>query len=255
MSKPRVLIADDHTLVVEAFETLLAPTCDLIGHVADGRAMVAAARTHRPDVIVVDIGMPLLNGLDAGRQVKQFDASIGLVFVTMNEDPELAAEAFRAGASAYLLKRSASSELLDAILTALCGGEPARVTSWEASPQRAVEASAPQGGLRILLAEDNTINQRVALGLLKKLGYRADVVSNGREAVEALAQQAYDLILMDCQMPELDGFAATVEIRQREGEQRHEQDAGPGKPAPGPSGTTSPGARLPGGHSRVPGRR
>src|SRR6266550_608464 len=115
MSKPRVLIADDHTLVVEAFETLLAPSCDLIGHVADGRAMVAAARTHRPDVIVVDVGMPLLNGLDAGRQVKQFDASIGLVFVTMNEDPELAAEAFRAGASAYLLKRSASSELLDAI--------------------------------------------------------------------------------------------------------------------------------------------
>jgi len=115
MSKPRVLIADDHTLVVEAFETLLAPSCDLIGHVADGRAMVAAARTHRPDVIVVDIGMPLLNGLDAGRQVKQFDASIGLVFVTMNEDPELAAEAFRAGASAYLLKRSASSELFDAI--------------------------------------------------------------------------------------------------------------------------------------------
>jgi DNA-binding NarL/FixJ family response regulator len=115
MSKPRVLIADDHTLVVEAFETLLAPACDVIGHVADGRAMVAAARTHRPDVIVVDVGMPLLNGLDAGRQVKQFDASIRLVFVTMNEDADLAAEAFRAGASAYLLKRSASSELLDAI--------------------------------------------------------------------------------------------------------------------------------------------
>jgi DNA-binding NarL/FixJ family response regulator len=115
MSKPRVLIADDHTLVVEAFETLLAPACDVIGHVADGRAMVAAARQHRPDVIVVDVGMPLLNGLDAGRQVRQFDPSIRLVFVTMNEDPDLAAEAFRAGASAYLLKRSASSELLGAI--------------------------------------------------------------------------------------------------------------------------------------------
>ena len=65
MVKPRVLIADDHTLVVEAFETLLAPTCEVIGHVSDGRAMVAAVRKHQPDVVVVDVSMPLLNGLDA----------------------------------------------------------------------------------------------------------------------------------------------------------------------------------------------
>ena len=115
MSKPRVLIADDHTLVVEAFETLLAPACDVVGSVADGRALLAAVREHHPDIVVVDIGMPLLNGLDAARQVRQIDPSIKLVFVTMNEDPDLAAEAFRVGASAYVLKRSAGSELLAAI--------------------------------------------------------------------------------------------------------------------------------------------
>jgi len=115
MVKPRVLIADDHTLVVEAFETLLAPMCEVIGHVGDGRAMVAAVRKHQPDVVVVDVSMPLLNGLDAARQVRQFNSSVRMVFVTMNEDPDLAAEAFRAGAAAYLLKRSAGSELLDAI--------------------------------------------------------------------------------------------------------------------------------------------
>ena len=121
MVKPRVLIADDHTLVVEAFETLLAPTCEVIGHVSDGRAMVAAVRKHQPDVVVVDVSMPLLNGLDAARQVRQFNSQTRMVFVTMNEDPDLAAEAFRIGASAYLLKRSAASELLVAIREVMKG--------------------------------------------------------------------------------------------------------------------------------------
>ena len=121
MSKPRVLIADDHTLVVEALETLLAPACEIVGRVADGRALLAAVREHHPDLVVIDIGMPLLNGLDAARQVRQIDPSIRLVFVTMNEDPDLAAEAFRAGASAYLLKRSAGSELLAAIREVMNG--------------------------------------------------------------------------------------------------------------------------------------
>jgi DNA-binding NarL/FixJ family response regulator len=119
MPKPRVIIADDHTMLLEAFEKLLAPECDVIAKVTDGRALLAAVRDLHPDVVMLDIAMPLLNGLDAGRQIKQMDASIKLVFVTMNEDPDLAAEAFRAGASAYLLKRSAGSELLTAIREAM----------------------------------------------------------------------------------------------------------------------------------------
>ena len=119
MAKPRVIVADDHTLLAEAFEKLLSPECDVVARVADGRALVNAVREHHPDVVVLDLAMPLLNGLEAARQIKQFDRAIKLVFVTMNEDPDLAAEAFRVGGSAYLLKRSAGSELLTAIREAM----------------------------------------------------------------------------------------------------------------------------------------
>src|SRR6187549_1291357 len=115
MTAPRVLLADDHELVLGAFEKMLSGECEIVGRVSDGRALLGAAEKLRPDVIVLDIGMPLLNGLEAGRQIKQSLREVRLVFLTMNEDPDLAAEAFRAGASAYLLKRSAASELSTAL--------------------------------------------------------------------------------------------------------------------------------------------
>ena len=111
----RVLLADDHNLLLGALEKLLAGECEIVGQVSDGRALVAAAEQLRPDVIVLDISMPLLNGLEAARQIKQKLRNVKLVFLTMNEDADLAAEAFRAGASAYLVKRSAASELPTAI--------------------------------------------------------------------------------------------------------------------------------------------
>jgi DNA-binding NarL/FixJ family response regulator len=119
--RPRVLLADDHALLVGAFEKLLAGECEIVGQVNDGRALVAAAATLQPDVVVLDISMPLLNGLEAGRQIKQQFRNIKLIFVTMNEDPDLAAEAFRAGASGYVLKRSAAAELTAAIHEVMLG--------------------------------------------------------------------------------------------------------------------------------------
>jgi RNA polymerase sigma factor (sigma-70 family) len=115
MTRPRILLADDHTLLLEAFEKLLAEECEVVGTVSDGHALIEAAAGTRPDVAVIDIAMPLLNGIDAARRLKQLHPDIRIVFLTMNEDPDLAAEAFRAGASACLLKRSAASELLTAI--------------------------------------------------------------------------------------------------------------------------------------------
>ncbi len=119
--RPRVLLADDHTLLLEAFEKLLEPDYTVVGAVSDGRALLAAAAELKPDVIVLDIAMPLLNGLDAARQLKKTMPAIKLIFLTMNEDPDLATEAFRIGASGYLLKTSAASELTMAINEALCG--------------------------------------------------------------------------------------------------------------------------------------
>ncbi len=119
--RPRVLLADDHMLLLDAFKKLLEPECDVVGTVADGRALLAAAEQLRPDVIVLDITMPLLNGLDAGRQLKNALPEVKLIFLTMNQDPALATEAFRAGASGYLLKTSAASELLKAIEEATNG--------------------------------------------------------------------------------------------------------------------------------------
>jgi DNA-binding NarL/FixJ family response regulator len=115
MKRPRVLLADDHRLLREAFAQLLAPDCDVVGVVADGRALLAAAPELRPDIVVLDIAMPLLNGLDAARQLKGEMPDVKVIFLTVNEDPDVAAEAFRAGASGYLLKNSAASELLQAV--------------------------------------------------------------------------------------------------------------------------------------------
>jgi DNA-binding NarL/FixJ family response regulator len=121
MPAPRVLLADDHHLLLGALEKLLQEDCQIVGRVSDGHALVAAAQQLKPDVIVLDVAMPLLNGLEAGRQIKQALRSVKLIYVTMNEDPDIAAEAFRAGASAYLLKRSTPVELLTAIREVMLG--------------------------------------------------------------------------------------------------------------------------------------
>ena len=121
MLRPRVVIADDHTLVAELCKNLLEGEFSVVGIVRDGRAMVRAAAALRPEVILVDVAMPVLNGLDAGEQVKKMWPAIKQIYLTMNSDPEVAAEAFRRGASGYLLKTCASSELVAAVRQVLRG--------------------------------------------------------------------------------------------------------------------------------------
>jgi DNA-binding NarL/FixJ family response regulator len=121
MSRPRVLLADDHKIVTEGLKGLLEPEFELVGTVEDGRALLAAAEKLRPDVIVADISMPLLNGIDSVRQIKKVHDEIKVVFLTMHPDVTYAVSAFEAGASGYVLKHSAPTELVTAIRSALRG--------------------------------------------------------------------------------------------------------------------------------------
>jgi DNA-binding NarL/FixJ family response regulator len=121
MKRPRILLADDHVLIAQALEHLLHTEFDVVATVADGRALLKAAVDLQPEVVVVDIGMPLLNGLDAGEQLKELRPEIKVIYLTQNRDPRLAVEAFRRKASGYLLKDSAASELTTAIRQALQG--------------------------------------------------------------------------------------------------------------------------------------
>jgi DNA-binding NarL/FixJ family response regulator len=121
MSKPRVLLADDHKIVVEGLKSLLEAEFQLVGTAEDGRSLVSAAAELRPDVIVADISMPLLNGIEAVRQIRKRDKQVKVVFLTMHPDVTYAASAFEAGASGYVLKHSAPSELVTAIHEVLRG--------------------------------------------------------------------------------------------------------------------------------------
>jgi DNA-binding NarL/FixJ family response regulator len=121
MKKPRILLADDHTLFVEALQKVLESEFELVGSVGDGRALLDAALRLEPDVILLDLSMPLLNGIDAAQQLRRIIPGTKIVFLSMHGDPTYVTEAFRAGASGYVLKRASATELLQAIRTALRG--------------------------------------------------------------------------------------------------------------------------------------
>ncbi len=121
MALARVMLADDHTMLVEAFRKLLESQCEIVGTASDGRVLLETAQRLKPEVIIVDIAMPLMNGLEAGLRLKELMPTTKLIFLTMNEDSDLAMEAMRCGASGYLLKSSAASELMHAIQMALKG--------------------------------------------------------------------------------------------------------------------------------------
>jgi DNA-binding NarL/FixJ family response regulator len=121
MSRATVLLADDHSIVIEGLRRVLEPTFAVVGAVADGRALVAAATELDPDVVVADVSMPILNGIDAARQIRRTNRRVKIVFFTMHSDIVYASEAFHAGGCAYVLKSSVGAEIVTAIREAIAG--------------------------------------------------------------------------------------------------------------------------------------
>ncbi|HSY66469.1 MAG TPA: response regulator transcription factor [Terriglobales bacterium] len=172
MRRPRVIVADDHQMLADALKSVLEPRYEVVGRVGDGRALLEIATALQPDIVVLDIGMPHLNGFDAGRQLKRMLPTVKLIFMTMDEHPYLVGEAFRAGASAFLLKEAAATELTDAIDKVLNGGSYvtpraaeglAEISSRDPKDrEHAPEPTPRQREVIQLLAEGNSMKQVAA---------------------------------------------------------------------------------------------
>ena len=167
-SRTRVLLADDHTILLEAFRTLLSPTCEVIGAVTDGRKLLEVAEELRPDVIVLDISMPQLNGIEACRQLQPKLPDTRWVFLTVNEDPDLAVEALGLGASGFLLKSSAASELFSAIQVAMEGRRYVTPLLTKGEPLGVFLSRTPLAQGDKLTARQREVLQLLAEGKLMK---------------------------------------------------------------------------------------
>jgi PAS domain S-box-containing protein len=234
LSGARVLVVDDNA----ANRSILKHETDAWGMIvaeaeSGERALEllrAGAGQGQPyDIAILDLVMPEMNGFQLAEAIKA-DASIAAVALVLL--PAVgrrghAEEARHAGIAAYLQKPVRQSELFDCLTALMARSRSASVTAPPLVTRHSMRESGARArntivsSLRILVAEDSLVNQRVALGQLSNLGYRADAVSNGLEVLRALEHADVDIILMDCQMPEMDGFAATAEIRRREGTARH----------------------------------
>ena len=188
-------------------------------------ALRAAASGGRPvDVVLLDRRGPGMEGLDLAREVRSDARLAGTQLVLLSPligDP-LPPDAEALGVAAWLTKPVRQSQLFDTLISIASGRTEARLgPAATLSQPRSTTAMAEPAGPRILVVEDTPINQQVARGMLTRLGYGTDLVSNGFEALEALSRGSYAAILMDCHMPEMDGFEASREIRKREGASKH----------------------------------
>jgi PAS domain S-box-containing protein len=234
LSHARVLIVDDNAVNRRILRHQTASWGMIVTEAESGVQALdllrAGVRQEQPyDIAILDLMMPGMDGLQLAAAIKADPSVAGVALVLLPSfgqrgDGETA---LQTGIAAYLQKPVRQSQLYDC-LTALMARSPREaVTPLRLVTQHSIRESGVRGSektfssVRILVAEDSPVNQRVALGQLSNLGYRAEAVANGLEVLEVLQKGRVDIILMDCQMPEMDGFAATAEIRRREGTLRH----------------------------------
>jgi DNA-binding NarL/FixJ family response regulator len=170
MGRPRVLIADDHVIVAEGLRRLLEASGEVVGVVHDGRALLEEATRLKPEVIVVDVAMPLLNGIDAARRLRKTAPRAKIIFLTMHADGATIAGAFRAGASGYVLKHSAPDELVDAVAEVVAGHcyitprIDREVIDWALRESRRDDAGGPAQAQPELTSRQREVLQLVAEG-------------------------------------------------------------------------------------------
>ncbi len=217
----RVLCVDDYATTHTLIEALLSAWGTQVDYAEDGpsaltQLQVAHGEGRGYDVAILDMQMPEMDGLTLARTIKADPTltSVRLMLLTSVGFRGHGTEAPHAGIAAYLTKPVRQSHLYDGIMTAM-GTAPATTPTPLITRHRLTEAAAQA---RILLAEDNIVSQQVAAGMLHALGCRVDVVTNGHEVLDALAQRTYDVICMDCHMPRMDGYTATAAIRTHEAE-------------------------------------
>jgi signal transduction histidine kinase/chemotaxis response regulator CheB len=220
----RVLVVDDNATNRQILRHQIYAWKMQKGSAASGHEAIqllrAAAAENRPyDIALLDQQMPEMDGLSLARAIKAEPAIAGThLIILTNVGAHLPpAELERAGIAASLAKPVRQSRLLDCLVTVIGDAKAERIFS-APRPRHPLSTAELEHAkqTKILLAEDNAVNQRVALGTLQRLGYAADAVSNGRQVMEALSKSSYDIVLMDCQMPELDGYETTRLIRKHE---------------------------------------
>jgi len=225
----RVLIVDDNA-TNRRILTHQMESWGMIADEADSAAQAlsllrnAAAQGTAYDVAVLDLFMPDADGFELARSINADPgiASVQMIMLTSLGQRGDGVKARDVGIAAYLTKPVKQSQLFDCLTTVLNTTHASE--SGPASnlvTRHTLKETAQMAHRLVLLAEDNIVNQKVAIRQLKKLGYRADAVANGREAIESLSRIPYELVLMDCQMPEMDGYEATSEIRRQEAGKRH----------------------------------
>jgi CheY-like chemotaxis protein len=215
----RVLIVDDNETNRSILHHQLSSWGVADASVAGGREALAALRAAAArgtpiDVAILDMHMPGMDGLQLAQAITADPAiaDLPLLMLTSAILDCTADELRQKGIRLMLTKPVRQSQLYDCLVAMTRAGGPVRASAQNAETPRPARHRA-----RVLLAEDNPVNQEVALGMLEELGHRVQVANHGREALEALAREDYDLVLMDCQMPEMDGFAAAAAIRELEG--------------------------------------
>ena len=187
--RPRVVLADDHTMLLDAFRRLLEPQCEIVGTAGDGRTLIELALNTSPDIIILDISMPRLNGMDACAQLRDKLPSVKFIFLTVNEDVDLAAAAIELGAAGYLLKNSASAELTLAIESAMSGRTYVTPLITRGRPLSVFLAEAAKPG-----AEKLTVRQREVLQLLAEGKLMKEVADILRISPRTIAFHKYAIM-------------------------------------------------------------